>query len=158
MVLHVDFTSFAEVVRAELNTTRIYISASAPHTCVAVSDGLAVRSVATASKSEVTESLTDAGFVVIKGELTLPGETPPPMIPHMHVNVVAYKSGSEVPGVWVDASRTEESEVSVLFRMFHELVENGEIPEMEFETFRERIKANFVRLKPEDLEAFLSRQ
>lgn len=74
------------------------------------------------------------------------------------IAAVAYKSGDDKPGTWVDAFNVEPSQMQVLRRIYGEFQQTGEIGDTEFEDFLRLASPNVVIVSPGRLAGFLAEE
>lgn len=72
------------------------------------------------------------------------------------ISAIAYRSETEKPGLWVDASSHKPSAGEALAKMFEEFRASGEVDGMTLEEFIERTDPNVVILDPEEQAHFAS--
>jgi hypothetical protein len=71
------------------------------------------------------------------------------------VAAVSYASGTNQPGVWVDAFEGPPTTVQVLRSVYEEFRKNGEMPEVSFEEFVRIANPNVAIVTPPELAAYL---
>lgn len=77
--------------------------------------------------------------------------------PETYVAAVAYRSGEDRPGLWIDAYSGPPSQMQVLKRLYDEFRQTGEMGELHFEEFVRLSHPNVVILHPSDLRNFVDK-
>lgn len=157
MVLKVPFDQFAQAVRKhtggneaylDLSNGQILATAGNPERAFVVAATTALR------KEESAEALKKAGLEVRDGRWTAGDDSDLGSSGDLHVAAIAYRSGSDMPGLWVDGFPEPVTGAQALRALYDEFVANGEIGDVSFEEFMRIAEANVVILPASGLESF----
>lgn len=72
------------------------------------------------------------------------------------IAAVAYATGTQKPGLWLDASSESRTSAEIVQALYDEFSEGGEIEEMTFDQFVEAAHPTVIELSPEDLAQYLA--
>lgn len=156
MVLTVPFEGFADALKAHSNAKVAYLSTAGSRTVVTALDpqsGVLVRASAATTLAEARTALEGAGIQVKEGAWGESAELPQAL----WVAAVAYKSGEDSPGLWVDTYETKPTTGQVLAELYEEFRETGEVGETSLEEFIRLADPNVVLVSPEQQAEFARR-
>ncbi len=161
MTLHVPFEQFAQTVQRVLGHREAYL---APHpagslvTSARLDRQALVVCVAKVSVEAAREVLEGAGFEAREGHWSLDGSPEPAggAVAHAFIAAVAYSSGDDRPGLWLDAFPTLPTEMHVLRTMYDEFRQTGEVEDVSFEEFVRLAKPNVLVVSPTELQSYLT--
>ncbi len=162
MTLHVDFENFASETKRHTGAQLAYISKfeNKSHVTAASIDTKVIVSASTKlSLEEAKLLLTEQGMDIRSGtwedgssaNIDELGVLP-------YVAAISYKSGEEMPGLWVDVSAEAPTPATALKAIYDEFRETGEIGDISFEEFVRLANANITILSPTDIERFLNQK
>jgi len=158
MTLQVDFDQFADAVQRHTKTQHAYLSRHEGRTLVSVAAPATSLIVVAFSKLEIEETqavLKKAGFTCSKGAWHEGHDIHASAADSVYISAVAYTSGDEMPGVWVDAHAELPTQAMVLKRLYDEFRQTGEVGEVSFEEFVRQASPNVVIVSPQQIESFL---
>lgn len=158
MTLQVDFDQFADAVQRHTKTQHAYLSRHEGRTLVSVADPATNLIIAAISKFEIEETqatLKAAGFTCSKGAWHEGHDIHASASDSVYISAVAYASGDEMPGVWVDAHAEMPTQAMVLKALYEEFRQTGEVGEISFEEFVRQANPNVVIVSPKQIESFL---
>jgi len=158
MTLQVDFDQFADAVQRHTKTTHAYLSRHEGRTLVTAADpaiNFIVASIAKQDIDEVESLLKKAGFTSSKGAWHEGHDIHANGSDSAFIAAVAYVSGDEMPGVWVDAYSELPTQAMVLKALYDEFRQTGEVGESSFEEFVRQANPNVVIVSPNEIESFL---
>jgi len=163
MTLHVPFEQFSKTVQRLLGTKEAFVTAHGHGTLVTAAEGKSDVLIVCYSDLAVSAAKTKlkaAGLETFDGVWKLTDEAPSDFEEpcDAFVAAVAYKSAESKPGVWVDAHRTQPTQVQVLRVMFEEFRETGELPDVSFEEFVRLSEPNVVIVSPIEMQNFLEKK
>ena len=163
MTLHVPFEQFSKTVLRMLTTKDVFVSAHGSGTLVTATDGH--NDVLVASHTDLTIAQTKVRLMEADlephdgvwklGDLQ---EVDCDERCEAYISAVSYKSSESMPGVWVDAHRTQPTEVQVLRVMYDEFRETGELNEVSFEEFVRLSEPNVVIVPPYEIQRYLAKK
>lgn len=160
MTLHVEFEQFAEAAKRHLKSPYAYVSRFENKTHVTAADPIAnvlISASTKASLEEAKEKLIGAGIEVGHGGWAEASHGPSDSLGELpFIAAVSYKSGDEMPGVWVDAYSEMPSPATVLKSIYDEFRQTGEVGDMAFEEFVRLATPNIAIVSPADVERYLS--
>ncbi len=160
MVLRVPFDQFAPTLRRRLGDSAeaylwrhgamVLASAGEPKS------GLVIVSLARQSFDEAKAVLAKAGIGVFEGSL-LDGSGDPlgAESEEAHVVAVAYRSGENVPGLWVDAFPEPPTHAIALRALYDDFRSSGEVGDVSFEEFVRLSDPNVVIVGPAEIQSYL---
>jgi hypothetical protein len=157
MTLRVPFDGFVEAVKRHIDSQDVYVFSDEAKTVLTAgcqSTPLVIICSTKHSQAEASKSLTAAGLKVHEGIWSVDDDTELLSLPY--VAAVSYRANALKTGVWVEAFATRPTEVDVLQRMIQEFQENGEMPELDIEAFREVAQASIQILSPLQIQEFLT--
>ncbi|MCC7229540.1 MAG: hypothetical protein IT203_04035 [Fimbriimonadaceae bacterium] len=159
MTLHVDFDQFAATVKRLIAEPLVFVARRDHRTCITASDPAKQMLIFSQTKLSIEDAegvLQKDGMEVRHGYWT-EGEPCDPREDghHVHVAAVSYRSGEDMPGIWVDAYSDLPSTAMVLKALFDEFKETGEVGDLPFEEFVRIANPNVVIVSPVELERFL---
>jgi hypothetical protein len=162
MTLHVPFDRFAETVNRVLEVKEAYVRSlggSVVITACGRTGATLVRSIANVPLEEAMAALREAGIEAFEGSWA-PDEVSlePDGVCTAHVAAVAYQSGEDKPGLWVDAFPTAPTPVQVFRALYDEFRETGELDEISFEEFVRQANPNVVVVSPAEIQGFLTQK
>jgi hypothetical protein len=161
MTLQVPFDDFEEAVRRYIPDLTVYLRSYAGGTVLSSVDPahqIAILSSCRLTPFEAGKQLKEAGFSVGAGQwytadaATLDSDP----LASVVVGAVAYRSGEDRPGLWVDAYAEMPSEVDVLQAMYDDLRSTGELGEVPFEEFVRQSNATVVTVTAENLRQYIA--
>lgn len=160
MLLHVTFDEFAEAAKRVVGAKEAYVRADAGGVILTAAHPTENRLVTThghVSVEEAKKKLTAAGLTVHEGAWTIDGESilDEMDLSNVHVVAVSYLSGTNQPGVWVDAFENQPTTVQVLRALYDEFRSTGEMPEVSFEEFVRLANPNVAIVSPSELAGFV---
>ena len=155
MVLRVPFAAFAEAVRSTLGDVRVYAHEDGGATVLTAGGEVLVICREPRPLSAIEPELKTAGLVVSPGYWSLDGASETVSAPH--VTAIAYRTGGEKPGVWVDASLTARAPGESVQALYDEFAAGGEITGMTFDEFVAAAHPTVVEITPERLAEFVRR-
>ena len=159
MTLHVDFDHFVEAVQRHAKGAIVYAARLENRTHLTAADPAANVIISSSTKSNLDEAkalLTTSGLDVRHGGWEEHSRGPGDSLGELpYVAAVSYKSGDELPGVWIDAYGEPPSPATVLKAIYDEFRETGEVGNMSFEEFVRLANPNVAIASPSDLERYL---
>lgn len=159
MTLHVDFDQFAATVKRLIAEPVVFVARRDHRTCVTASDPAKQMLLFSQTKLPIEEAqsvLQKDGMEVLHGYWTEGEPCDPREDRHyVHVAAVSYRSGEDMPGIWIDAYSELPSTAMVLRALFDEFKETGEVGDLPFEEFVRIANPNVVVVSPAELERFL---
>ena len=160
MTLQVSFDQFAETVKRLLNQQEAFVTAHNSGTLVTAAKAeksMVVASISSEDVEATTQKLKESDMAVYSGTWLTPEELMAPATAQRDVFIaaVAYRSGADKPGLWVDAYTNLPSQIAVLRAMYDEFRETGEVDDVTFEEFVQIAGANVVVLTPTDIDGFI---
>jgi hypothetical protein len=162
VTLHVPFNDFVPTVKRVLGVSDVYLRPLAGG--VLLTAAQADLNIVVMSRSSMsvtaTEDLLERNGVAVWpgfwGDAELAAELSEEVADTIRpfIAAIAYRSDEDRPGLWVDAFESEPTAVQAIEAMYHEFLATGQVEEISFENFIERVKANVVVLSPEEQVAF----
>ncbi len=160
MTLSVEFDHFVEAVQRYAPGALIYACKCEGKTKLTAANPVAqcvINTSISQSVEEAMKTLTERGLEVRAGRWVAGQTTDSDRgLEFPYVAAVSYKSGEEMPGVWVDAFSDPPSPATVLKALYEEFRQTGELGELAFEEFLRLANPNVVIASPADLEGYLS--
>lgn len=160
MILHVEFEHFAAAVKRHMKTPHAYVSRLESKTHVSAADPLAnvlVSASTSLGMEEAQQKLVASGLETSHGGWAEGGHGPSDSLGELpFVVAVGYKSGDEMPGVWLDAYAEVPTPAIVLKSIYDEFRQTGEIGDLAFEEFVRIASPNVVIVSPPEMERFLA--
>lgn len=156
MTLRVPIGEFAEAVRNVIGTDRAYAQEGAGGTSLsagAAGCGAIVLCADPRPLDQVRPELEVAGLKVFSGQWSLDGAAEIVSIPH--VTAIAYRTGGDRPGVWLDAHAELRPTGASLQAMYEEFTANGEIRGATYEEFLAVAMPTVIEVTPEMLVGFV---
>jgi len=158
MTLQVDFDQFADAAKRHTKVQHAYLSRHEGRTLVAVADPVSNLILVAMSKHEIEETqaiLKNEGFTSSKGAWHEGHDIHASDADTAFIAAVAYASGDEMPGVWVDAFAELPSQAMILKAIYEEFRQTGEVGEVSFEEFVRQANPNVVIVSPSEISSFL---
>lgn len=159
MTLHVPFEQFAETAKRVLGETEAYLEAlpkGTRATAAHKSDTRIVCAWTSTTLAEAKAALEKAGMRAHSGTWSLDASVAGDGLGReMHVATVAYSSGEEAPGIWVDAYEDPPTQLQVLRTLYDEFRETGEVGDVSFDAFVRMAQPNVLILSLAELREFL---
>ena len=158
MTLRVPFEGFAAAAREILGVERVYALEGAGGTYLSAGraeGGAVVLCRVERPLSALRDELARQGLLVAAGAWSLDGAAEMPTIPY--VTAIAYRTGAERPGVWIDAHFESRTTGASLQTLYDEFERDGELGAASFEEFLEATAPTVVEIAPDDLFAFARR-
>jgi hypothetical protein len=163
MTLLVPYEQFPDAVKRVLDTAIAYVSAHGESTVVSAysaTGATVVKSTVHAPIEDVRKTLKKSGMETFDGMWAADDA---PLAESnsgaaVHIAAVAYASGEDKPGVWVDAYSAAPTQVQVLKAMFEEFRETGELDDVTFEEFVRLANPNVVVVTPSEIENFVAQK
>ncbi len=163
MTLQVSFEEFAETVKRVLGGKEAYVApqeTGAVATAGCAEKAIVVAAISLNPPDQAAEALKASGLKVFNGTW-LTGEE---ILAHLGIQTdtfvaaVAYKSGDDKAGVWIDAYPELPTQMTVLKTMYDEFRETGEMDDVLFEEFIQLANPNVVIVSPSQLQSFLKQK
>lgn len=162
MTLHVDLESFAAETKRHTGGQLAYISRMENKTHVTSASPTSKIVVSASTKLSLEETklmLNEQGLEVVHGVWEEAGSTSADSLGQLpYIAAIAYKSGEEMPGIWVDVFTDPPSPAIALKGIYDEFRETGEVGDISFEEFVRLANPNIAILNPNDIERFLGRK
>lgn len=156
MTLRVPIEEFAEAVRGVIGTDRAYVQEGAGGTSLsagAAGCGAIVLCADPRPLSEVRPALEAAGLKVLRGQWSLDGAAE--IIPIPHITAIAYRTGGDRPGVWLDAHAEARSSGASVQALYDEFAASGATGGATFEEFLAAAAPTVIEIAPETLVGFV---
>lgn len=156
MTLRVPIEEFAAAARDVIGTDRAYAQEGAGGTSLSAGSSGSSAILLCADPrplSAIRPELEKEGIKVFRGQWSLDGAAEIIAIPY--VTAVAYRTGGERPGVWLDAHSDSRPSGAVLQACYDDFVASGEIRDVTFEQFLEAAAPTVVEVAPESLVGFV---
>jgi hypothetical protein len=159
MTLLVEFDGFVEAVNRHIEKPVVYISHHENRTQLTCADPgkqIQIQSSTKSSVAEVQKALGAASITFANGEwisdaaAAKNGDANP-----AYIAAISYRSGEDMPGVWVDAFGEQPSAAMALKGLYEEFRETGEVGEISFEEFVRLASPNVVIVSPLEIEKFV---
>lgn len=158
LVLRVSLDRFAEEVRRRLEVDNVYLCSLGSGSLATAAEPEMLLTVAAVSSEPVGLVRTKLEATGLKVREGCWGDPSSFQIEEPHseawVAAVAYKTGREKPGLWVDAYPSEPTRAQVMRAMYDEFIEQGEVPEMTFEAFMASAMPSVVLIGPEEIRRY----
>lgn len=154
MFLRVPASEFARAAREECGVQRGYVIGTSTGSLLSAGGrGVVVHAASPASTREAKEALADEGFAVAAGLWSLNAGAEPLLDDDApaYVTAVAYATGGEKPGVWMDAAPASRPTGDVLGRVYAEFAEAGEVGELTYDEFIAAANPTVIELSPEEI-------
>lgn len=157
MTLHLaTLEEFADAVRRILGTHDAYFvgrNGGTLLTAVKESHSHMVQCWVNTSPEKVREELAKRDIVTHPGRwsLSMEPEQDDPGHTEAFIAAVAYKSGEDTPGVWLDPYRTLPTSIQVIQNLYNEFRSTGELGEVSLEEFINKAHPNVVILRPHQI-------
>lgn len=162
MTLHVDLESFAAETKRHTGGQLAYISRMENKTHVTAASPATKIVVSASTKLSLEETklmLKEQGLEVVQGVWDEAGSASADSLGQLpYIAAIAYKSGEEMPGIWVDAYSEPPSPATALKGIYDEFRETGEVGDISFEEFVRLANPNIAILQPTDIERFLGQK
>ncbi len=158
MTLRVPYEGFAPAVREVLGVARAFALEGAGGTYLSAGraeGGAVVLCRVERPLAALRPELEAAGLSVAEGAWSLDGAAEMPTIPY--VTAVAYRTGGERPGVWIDAHPESRASGASLQAMYDEFHASGELGGATFEQFLEAAGPTVIEVPPGDVALFARR-
>lgn len=161
MILRVPLHTFPETVLRVLGIQEAYIeeAGSSSHVTAGTSGSDVILSArSTMSLADTTAFLTNAGIRVFPGrwETGMHASADYGGVTLPYIGAVAYHSGGEQPGVWVDTYPEEPAEMAILEAMYAEFVTTGQVEDVPLELFIQLAKPTVVIVSPTEIREYLA--
>lgn len=162
MTLHVELESFAAETKRHTGGQLAYISRFENKTHVTSASPASKTIVSASTKLSLEETklmLMDQGLEVVHGTWQEGGSASGDSLGQLpYIAAIAYKSGEEMPGIWVDVFADPPSPAIALKSIYDEFRETGEVGDISFEEFVRLANPNIAILNPGDIERFLNQK
>lgn len=162
MTLHVELESFAAETKRHTGGQLAYISRFENKTHVTAASASSKIIVSASTKLSLEETkllLTEQGLEVAHGAWEDGSSTEADSLGQLpYIAAIAYKSGEEMPGIWVDVFGDPPSPAIALKAIYDEFRETGEVGDISFEEFVRLANPNIAILNPGDIERFLNQK
>lgn len=158
MTLRVPFEGFAAAAREVIGVERVYALEGAGGTYLSAGraeGGAVVLCRVERPLSALRDELAKQGLIVCAGAWSLDGAAEMPTIPW--ITAIAYRTGGEHPGVWVDAHFESRPSGASLQLVYDEFAAAGELGETTFDEFITAAAPTVVEIAPENLFTFARR-
>lgn len=159
MTLHVEFDAFADEARRHFKEPVAYVSRIENRTHVSAADpatGMVVSASSGLSLGEAKSQLASQGLDVRHGAWSPGSSGQGDSLGDLpYVAAIAYRSGDEMPGVWVDAFADPPTSAVAIKSLYDEFTRTGEIGEMSLEEFVRLANPNVAIVTPGELERYL---
>ena len=163
MTLHVPFDEFPDTVKRLLGHSEAYLEMRARGVVATAVHSSEERMVATSTPLTFTDArkaLEKHGMTIYKGRWSL--EVEPDMEPidlqRAYIGAVAYESGEDRPGIWVDVFSELPTQVLVLRALYEEFRSTGELTDVSFEEFVRLGKPNVAIVSPAEIAKFIEQK
>ena len=163
MTLHVSFEQFPKTVAHLLASQNVFVAAQGFGSLVTAADpekGILIVCKTDHTPASAKSKLSGFGLDVLEGAWKLTDEIPVEQDGSIEafVAAVSYKSGENMPGLWIDAYPALPTQVQVLRAMHEEFRHTGELAEVSFEEFVRLSEPNVIILSPHDVQSFLDKK
>ncbi len=157
MTLQVPLSEYAVTIQRVLGVQDAYVSRTPRGVLVtSASPSASVVAISNEEPEAVRDQLAAQGVTCFEGawhteisaDLLGGGD-------QTYVGAVAYKTGEDQPGIWVDAFGFQPTQVQVLRAIYDEFRSTGEVDDIPFEEFVRQAHPNVVILTPIDLHSFV---
>lgn len=158
MTLLVEFEGFAEAVKRHVEKPIVYISRHENRTqltCADPSKQVLIQCATKSSVAEVQKALTDASIAFANGEWVADSAASNGGASAAYIAAISYRSGEDMPGLWVDAYDEQPSAAMALRSLYDEFRSTGEVAEISFEEFVRLASPNVVIVSPLEIEKFI---
>ncbi|MBS1717038.1 MAG: hypothetical protein JSS72_04835 [Armatimonadetes bacterium] len=154
MTLNVSFSDFSQTIQRELKNPRVYVAYSGRTALITAADAsndLVVCAETHESREVVEKKLKEAKVEFFNGSW-LP--LPEPRGTEPYVAAIAYRSGEDRPGLWLEAFPEAPTEVDVIKAFMDEMKATGEMPDATMDDFVKMASPNVIVLSPAEVQAF----
>ncbi len=159
MILEVNLERFCDEAKNRLKTKEVYLDAHRGGSIITAANAEAtilVSSRSSLAPEEVKKKLEDAGLHVHEGSWISDNRLPSTADGQpLFIAAVAYKSGENKPGLWIDAYADLPTPAEVLNALYDEFRQTGELADVSFEEFLRLAYPNVVIVSPTEIARYI---